>query len=44
MKVKCIDASNTDDCLEEGAIYEVVEAIQPLGMRPSTPEAKAKVR
>jgi len=32
MKVKCIDASNTYDCLEEGVIYEVVEVIQPMGI------------
>jgi hypothetical protein len=32
MKVKCIDATNTYDCLEEGAIYEVVEVIQPMGI------------
>jgi hypothetical protein len=42
MKVKCIDASNTYDCLEEGAIYEVVEAIQPMGMRLVNTRGKGK--
>ena len=42
MKVKCIDASNTYDCLEEGAIYEVVEAIQPMGMRLINTRGKGK--
>jgi hypothetical protein len=42
MKVKCVDASNTYDCLEEGAIYEVVEAIQPMGMRLVNTRGKGK--
>jgi hypothetical protein len=42
MKVKCLDASNTYDCLEEGAIYEVVEAIQPMGMRLVNTRGKSK--
>mgnify|MGYP003351777602 FL=1 len=42
MKVKCIDAANTYDCLEEGAIYEVVEVIQPMGMRLINTRGKGK--